>query len=46
MQKEKRMIRITESEYRRLKRVDERQSKLKPLVLQVASYFRMKKVAK
>jgi len=40
------MVTIPRLEYRRLKKLDEREIKMKTLVIQLASYFRNKKIVK
>jgi len=40
------MVTITRLEYRRLKKLDDREIKMKPIVLQLASYFHNKKIVK
>ena len=44
--KKKEMVTIPRLEFRRLKKLDEREIKLKTLTLQLASYFRNKKIVK
>lgn len=45
MKKEK-TITLPEREWKRLRRVDDRQMKMKPLVLQLANFMREKKLVK
>ena len=42
----KETVTITRLEYRRLKKLDEREIKMKPVILQLASYFHNKKIVK
>jgi DNA-binding Xre family transcriptional regulator len=44
--KKQEMVTITRLEYRRLKKCDEREIKMKTLVIQLASYFRNKKIVR
>ena len=44
--KKQEMVTITRLEYRRLKKLDEREIKLKTLAIQLASYFRNKKIVR
>jgi hypothetical protein len=39
----KSMLKISTAEHRRLKRLDDRQNKMKPLILQLAAFVRTKK---
>jgi len=43
MKKEEKTICLPQAEYRRLKRLDAREQKMKPLILQLASFIRSKK---
>ena len=41
--KNKKLISISEKEYKRLKRLNERQIQMKPLIMQLANLIRQKK---